>query len=119
MAHGLALSGALVTSVELVNRPATTRHVNVENVQGDALKHDLGRYDAAFASPPCQPFSTMKHAAGANVVSKEEDLIEEWYGDRDALRAMCVKFANPDVAQQIRDSCDEFMTWLREGEEEP
>jgi hypothetical protein len=41
IAHGLALSGALVTSVELVDRPATTHHVRVENVQGDALKHDL------------------------------------------------------------------------------
>ena len=68
--------------------------MRVENVQGDALKHDLSGYDAVFSSPPCQAFSTMKYAAGAHAVSKEKDLLE-------ATRQSCLSAGAPYVMENV------------------
>jgi hypothetical protein len=77
MSHGLALAGFDVDAVDIVARPKFTQHPNVTFILGDALKVDLSKYDIVFASPPCQSFSTMKYAAGAEVESKELNLIPD------------------------------------------
>ena len=77
MSHGLALAGFEVDAVDTVARPRFTQHPRVKFYLADALEFDISKYDVVFASPPCQSFSTMKHAAGANVVSKELNLLPD------------------------------------------
>ena len=73
--HGLALAGWKVNSVEILDRPVRALHPNITWNVGDALQYDLATCDAGFASPPCQPFSTIKFIAGAGAKSKEQDLL--------------------------------------------
>ena len=101
MSHGLALAGFHVVAVDNTDRPFFTQHPNVKYVKADATKFDVTPFDIVFASPPCQKFSTMKHAAGAQVQSKELNLIPD-------VRNLCVKHRKPYCIENVIGAGDEL-----------
>ena len=83
--HGLGLMGYRVRSTDILDRGKHSLHPNLSFSLGNASSTlvdgipfvNLDSCNIGFASPPCQKFSTMKHAAGADVVSKELNLIPD------------------------------------------
>ena len=83
--HGLGLMGYRVRSTDILDRGKHSLHPNLSFSLGNASSTlvdgipfvNLDGCNIGFASPPCQKFSTMKHAAGADVVSKELNLIPD------------------------------------------
>jgi DNA (cytosine-5)-methyltransferase 1 len=73
VARGLMQAGFHVTGVDIVSQP---RYVGDVFIQTDALtfleRADLSEFDFVWASPPCKPFTAMRHAPGTK---KHPDLI--------------------------------------------
>ena len=90
----LNLAGCHVVAVDNTDRPYFTSHPNVKYVKADATKFDLTPFDFVFASPPCQKFSTMKHAAGAHIKSKELNLIPD-------VRNLCLRYKKPYCIENV------------------
>ena len=71
--RGLQQAGFRVTGVDLMPMP---RYCGDVFVQMDALEYlataDLSQFDLLHASPPCKPFTSMRHAPGTK---KHPDLI--------------------------------------------
>lgn len=55
---GLQRAGFHVTGVDIAPHP---KYCGNEFIQADALSVDLSPYDFAWASPPCQAFSSLRH----------------------------------------------------------
>mmetsp|Transcript_17575 Transcript_17575/g.40869 ORF Transcript_17575/g.40869 Transcript_17575/m.40869 type:complete len:185 (-) Transcript_17575:93-647(-) len=49
----------------------------------------------------------------------EQDVIEAWHGNENALQEFYPPFFSLDLAIAIRESTREFLFWLQEGEDEP
>lgn len=68
---GLQRAGFHVTGVDIKPQP---RYCGDAFLQLDALSVRLDGYDFIWASPPCQPFSALRHMPTAR--TDHEDLIE-------------------------------------------
>jgi hypothetical protein len=101
-AHGLALAGFTVRSVDILVQPAHTQHPQVSWVLGDALEQDMGWADLVWASPPCQSYSTMPKLAAGRGESKELRLIEQ-------VRQLCVEAGKPYVIENVMGARDELV----------
>ena len=101
-AHGLALAGFTVRSVDILVQPAHTRHPQVSWVVGDALEQDLEWADVVWASPPCQSYSTMPKLAAGRGESKELRLIAQ-------VRQMCVEAGKPYVIENVMGAREELV----------
>jgi DNA (cytosine-5)-methyltransferase 1 len=71
--RGLQLAGFAVDGVDVIPQP---RYCGERFIRGDALEFlrgaDLSPYDLIWASPPCQRYTSLRHAPGAH---RDADLI--------------------------------------------
>jgi DNA polymerase-1 len=92
VARGLMQAGCHVTGVDLTPQP---RYCGDTFVQIDALAYletaDLSQFDFIWASPPCQRYTSLKHAPGKH---RDADLVA-------ATRAALIASGKPYVIENV------------------
>ncbi len=88
--RGYQLAGFHCTGVDISSQP---RYVGDEFHQADALDYPLDGFDAIHASPPCQAYSVLRHAAEHKGKDKP-DLVEP---TRIALQATSLPYVIENV----------------------
>jgi DNA polymerase len=100
VARGLMQAGFFVVGVDILPQP---RYPGDEFVQMDALEYlvtaDLSRFDYIHASPPCQRYTSLRHAPGKH---RDTDLIA-------LTRAALIKTGKPFSIENVEGA----RPWLR------
>jgi DNA (cytosine-5)-methyltransferase 1 len=99
VARGLAQAGFHVTGVDIKPQP---RYCGDVFVQADALEYlgraDLSQFAFIWASPPCQRYTSLRHAPGEH---RNQDLIAP---TREAL----IRTGRPYVIENVEDARGEL-----------